>query len=144
LLLAALLSGSMIWEAVNPVTLTQRALIFGGTLAFAFPLAVFVFDFAVAPRGWCGHLCPMGACYSLLGKVSLLRVSAARRAACNDCMDCYAVCPEPQVISPALRGKGAATPLILSGTCSNCARCIDVCRQNVFRLTLRFDHRSES
>ena len=56
-------------------------------------------------------------------------------------MDCFEVCPEPQVIRPAL--KGAATgagPVILSPDCTNCGRCIDVCSKDVFRFGTRFNN----
>ncbi|MCB1906795.1 MAG: quinol dehydrogenase ferredoxin subunit NapH [Rhodocyclaceae bacterium] len=140
---AAALTGSLAWEWVNPVSMLQRALIFGFGLSWGIVLAVFLYDLLIASRGWCGHVCPMGAFYGLLGMRSLLRVSAARRDACNDCMDCFAVCPEPQVIRPALKGAGQAHPVILDRHCTNCGRCIDVCSQDVFRLTTRID-RSES
>ena len=46
----------------------------------------------------------------------------------NDCMDCFEVCPEPQVIRPALKGEGKGVgPVILAPSCTNCGRCIDVC-----------------
>lgn len=135
------LSGTIAWELVNPITMVHRALVFGGAAAWAVVAAVFLFDLLLARRGWCGHLCPVGAFYGLIGTKSLLRVSAPRRTACNDCMDCFAVCPEPQAITPALRGKGAATPLILSPDCTTCGRCIDICAADVFRLTHRFDAR---
>lgn len=140
-LIAALGTGSLAWEFVNPVSMFQRGLIFGAGSAWAVVLAVFLYDFVVAGRGWCGHVCPMGACYSLLGHGALLRVSASRRAACDDCLDCFRVCPEPQVIRPALKGSG--TPLILDAQCTNCGRCIDVCTPDVFRFTTRFDRRIE-
>jgi len=129
-LVVAALTGSIAWELVNPVGLGWTAL-----------LVVFLYDLLVAPRGWCGHLCPMGACYSLIGKASLLRVSAAGRQRCDDCMDCFKVCPEPQVIKPALKGHldaVPASPLILAANCTHCARCIEVCSQDVFRFTSRF------
>jgi ferredoxin-type protein NapH len=85
----------------------------------------------------------MGAFYGLLGSAALVRVSADKRRACNDCMDCFAVCPEPQVIRPALKAVGQTHPVILDRDCTNCGRCIDVCSQDVFRVTTRFD-RSES
>jgi ferredoxin-type protein NapH len=96
----------------------------------------------IASRGWCGHLCPVGAFYGLLGRTALARVSAAQRSACDDCMDCFVVCPEPQVIRPALKQAGQTHPLILSGDCTNCGRCIDVCDRQVFKMTHRFDQRS--
>ncbi|WGW03634.1 quinol dehydrogenase ferredoxin subunit NapH [Tropicibacter oceani] len=134
------LTGTIAWEVVNPVTMVHRGLVFGMGFAWALVAAIFVFDLLVARRGWCGHLCPVGAFYGLLGSKSLLRVSAVDRAACDDCMDCFAVCPENQVISPALRGKPGETPLILSPDCTNCGRCIDVCSVDVFAFTHRFDN----
>lgn len=142
-LLASAATGQLVWEAVNPVSLTQRALIFGGTVAWGAVAAVFVFDLLVAPRGWCGHVCPMGAAYALLGSGSLLRVSARHASRCNDCADCYAVCPEPQVIVLHLKGKAGAGPVITDRECTNCGRCIDVCGPDVFSLTHRFDTRKD-
>lgn len=142
--LAAMLSGSLVWEWVNPVSLLQRSLIFGVGGSLSVILALFAYDLLVASRGWCGHLCPMGAFYGLLGQSAVWRVSAHRRSACNDCMDCFVVCPEPQVIRPALKGKGTESPLILDRHCTDCGRCIDVCGQQVFHFTHRFDQRSDS
>ncbi len=133
------LTGVIAWEIVNPITMLHRGLIFGMGFVWAMVAAIFVFDLLVARHGWCGHICPVGAFYGLIGTKSLLRVSASNRAACDDCMDCYAVCPENQVISPALKGKPGSSPLILSPDCTNCGRCIDVCAVDVFKFTHRFD-----
>lgn len=143
-LLAAALSGTLVWEWVNPVSIVQRSLIFGLSGSLAVVLALFAYDLLVASRGWCGHLCPMGAFYGLLGQASLVRVSAAARGRCDDCLDCFAVCPEPQVIRPALKRAGQDSPLILDRDCTVCGRCIDVCDKDVFRFTHRFDQRSDS
>jgi len=135
----ALATGSLAWELVNPVSMLHRGIIYGFGAAWAIVLAVFLFDLFITTRGWCGHMCPVGAFYSLLGRFALLRVSAARRAQCNDCMDCYAVCPESPVITPALKGaaKGIG-PVILARNCTNCGRCIDVCSKDVFEFGTRF------
>jgi ferredoxin-type protein NapH len=144
-LVASAATGVAVWEWVNPVTMTHRALVFGTTAVVAtvwgILAAVFVFDLVVAPHGWCGHVCPVGATYALIGARSLLRVSAQHSSRCNDCADCYAVCPEPQVIPVPLKGKQGASPVILDSACTNCGRCIDVCSKNVFRFTHRFDIR---
>lgn len=142
-LAASAATGTIAWELVNPVTMLHRGLVTGSILTFGsaalITLAVFLFDLGVASRGWCTHLCPVGAFYGLLGKAAVLRVSAVDRAACDDCMDCFSVCPERQVIAPALRGaaKGVG-PVIMSGDCTNCGRCIDVCSKTVFRFDTRF------
>ena len=142
-LLLALFTGSMAWELVNPVSMVQRSLIFGIGTAWVFIVGIFMFDLFISRHGWCGHLCPVGAFYSLLGVFSIVRVSASARAQCDDCMDCFAVCPEQQVIRPALKGaERNISPVILSANCSNCGRCIDVCAQDVFRFSHRFENSS--
>jgi ferredoxin-type protein NapH len=144
-LVLAAASGTIAWEMLNPVSMLHRGLIFGLGTAWTIILAVFLFDLFVSPDGWCGHLCPVGACYSLIGKTSLVRVNAARRAACNDCMDCFVVCPEPQVIKPALKGAGKGIgPVITSANCTNCGRCVDVCSKNVFGFGSRFINKAEN
>lgn len=138
-LVLALATGTIAWELVNPVSMLHRGLVFGMGAAWTVVLAVFLLDLFVAKRAWCGHLCPMGAFYSLLGRFAVPRVLAARRADCNDCMDCYVVCPEPHVITPALKGEAqGAGPVILGAHCTNCGRCIDVCGKDVFEFGTRF------
>ena len=131
------LTGTIAWEMLNPVSMLHRGLIFGMGLAWLVVLSIFLFDLFVMRHGWCGHFCPVGAFYSLLGKGALLRVRLPQREACNDCMDCFAVCPEQQVIRPALKAVGGAGPVILEANCTNCGRCIDVCSKEVFRFGLR-------
>jgi ferredoxin-type protein NapH len=135
------LTGTIAWEVINPITLLQRGLVFGLGLAWAVVLTVFLFDLLVSRRGWCGYLCPVGAFYGLLGRGALLRVNAGRRDACTDCGKCFVVCPEPQVITPALKGSG--TTVVTSGDCTNCGRCIDVCPDDVFRFSHRFARHPE-
>lgn len=138
-LLGSALSGMVLWELVNPVSMLHRGLIFGLGAAWTVVVAVFLFDLFVLKRGWCGHLCPVGAAYSLLGRLSLARIAIIQREACNDCMDCFRVCPEPHVIRPALKGDATgATPVIMASDCTNCGRCIDVCSKDVFALGTRF------
>ncbi len=141
ILVVSAISGSIAWELINPVSMVYRGLIFGMGLAWGVVAAVFLLDLFVGRRAWCGHLCPVGAFYGLLGEGAVLRVAAVKREQCDECMDCFAVCPEHQVIKPALKGadKGLG-PIIASGHCTNCGRCIDVCTRDVFTFTTRFSH----
>ena len=141
-LVLALTTGSIVWETVNPVSMVHRGLIFGMGMAWVVIAAVFVLDFIVSRRGWCSHLCPVGAFYSMLGTHSLIRIRADARDQCDDCMDCFIVCPEQQVIRPALKGaeKGIG-PVITSANCTNCGRCIDVCSKDVFHFGSRFNNK---
>ena len=149
-----LATGSILWELVNPVSMVHRGLIFGMGLAWFIVAAVFLLDLLVSRRGWCSPLCPMGAFYSLLGSHSLIRIRADAREQCDDCMDCFMVCPEQQVIRPALKGhlnpgseSGSSKvigPVITSANCTNCGRCIDVCAKDVFRFGLRFNNKAKN
>lgn len=132
-------TGTLAYELVNPVSMMHRGIIYGMGLAWVVIVAVFLFDLFVATRGWCSHLCPMGAFYGLVGTVSPVRVRADQRERCDDCMECYAVCPEPQVIRPALKGaERGQGPVIQSGDCTNCGRCIDICPKDCFNFGTRF------
>lgn len=137
IIVLAAVTGSMVWELVNPVTALQRGLLFGMGLGWLLLAAIFIFDLLILRHGWCGHLCPVGAAYSLISFATLLRVKAAHRERCTDCMDCFAVCPEPQVIRPALKGGEQSSRLITASNCLNCGRCIDVCPQEVFSFSTR-------
>ena len=139
ILVLAATTGGIVWELVNPVSLLPRGLIFGMGAGWLVIGGIFLFDLFVMKRGWCGHLCPVGAFYSLLGRWSLERVSATKREDCNSCLDCFVACPEQQVIRMPLKGasKGVG-PMILDSNCTNCGRCIDVCSKHVFTFVPRF------
>lgn len=138
ILILAATTGGIVWELVNPVSLLPRGLIFGMGAGWLLIGGIFLFDLFVMKRGWCGHLCPVGAFYSLLGRWSLVRVSATKREDCNNCLDCFVACPEQQVIRMPLKGanKGVG-PMIVSNNCTNCGRCIDVCAKDVFTFVPR-------
>ena len=138
-LVLSAITGSLAYELVNPVSMLHRGLFFGMGLGWLVIAAVFVFDLFISKRGWCTHICPMGAFYSLIGKTSPLKVRADARDQCDDCGECYIVCPEAQIIKPVLKGeKKGIPPIILAGECTNCGRCIDVCAENVFKFGSRY------
>lgn len=140
ILVGSALTGNLLWEWINPVAALGRALIYGLTATSWLILAIFLLDLLIIEHGWCGHLCPIGAAYGLIGAKGIIRVKAQYRSKCDHCMDCYHVCPEPQVLRKPLQGKDNASPLILDKDCISCGRCIDVCAEKVFILTNRFNH----
>lgn len=138
-ILASFVSGTIAWEFLNPVSMLQRGIIFGMGAGWGVIAAVLLLDLFVTRRGWCSHLCPVGAFYGLIGSNSLIRVSAINRSACTNCGACFKACPEPHVITPALKGTG--THLIVSGDCTNCAACMDSCYIDVFQYGSRLSKR---
>ncbi len=82
---------------------------------------------------WCGSTCPVGALYSILGRLSPLRIKINHET-CNQCNDCSGVCMVPHVLLTPVEGS---TAWVLSGDCSNCMNCVDTCTQ--FALKPRFN-----
>ncbi|MBF0181267.1 MAG: quinol dehydrogenase ferredoxin subunit NapH [Magnetococcales bacterium] len=138
-ILLAGITGVPAWEWFNPVGWTQRGLIFAAWSGLWAAVAVFLFDLLLSPHGWCGRLCPTGAMYAQLGRVTPLLVSASRREACTDCHACHRACPEPAVIDPALKGAARGVgPGIVAVDCTRCGRCIDICPEEVFEFDFHF------
>ncbi|NQU38724.1 MAG: 4Fe-4S binding protein [Lentisphaerae bacterium] len=98
----------------------HHALRFGGL----FLLGLLLVEVLALPRGWCTHLCPGGALYSLLGAGRLLRIRH-HADRCTNCGACRPVCPydlRPDRASPGME-------------CDNCLRCIAACPEDA--LTFR-------
>ncbi|MBE2896914.1 quinol dehydrogenase ferredoxin subunit NapH [Pasteurellaceae bacterium HPA106] len=139
ILLGSAITGTLLWEWINPVAALGRALIYGFGATTWLLLALFLFDLLVVEHGWCGHLCPIGAAYGVIGAKSLIRVKVIDRARCDRCMDCFNVCPEPHVLRSPLFGKAQESQLVLSKDCISCGRCVDVCAESVFTFSTRFN-----
>ncbi len=127
------LVGVAAFEWVSPISMFHRELIFGLGLGWMAVLGVFLFDLLILKNGWCGHLCPLGAFYALVGKIAPLRIRFDSPT-CTHCGECAKVCPEPQVLN--LR-RASEAGMIASGECTNCGRCTTVCPENTLHFDLR-------
>ncbi|MCS0443214.1 quinol dehydrogenase ferredoxin subunit NapH [Vibrio diabolicus] len=138
LMLGSALSGAILWTWLDPVAALHRGLVFGMGAGWVLVALVFVLDLLLVEHGWCGHLCPLGATYGVIGRKSLLRVTAVRREDCTKCMDCFYVCPEPEVLRQPLKEGDRR---VMDQNCISCGRCLDVCPEHVFefknRLTVK-------
>jgi len=129
----SLLAGVAAFEWISPIGMLHRELIFGMGLGWVAVLGIFLFDLLVLRHGWCGHLCPLGAFYALVGRLAPVRVRFDTPT-CTRCGECAKVCPEPQVLN--LR-SASAKGMIASGECTNCGRCITVCPESTLSFGLR-------
>ena len=131
-LIISALMGVTAFEFVSPISMVHRGVVFGLGFGWAAMLIIFLFDLFVLKNGWCGHICPLGGFYSLLGKFSLIRVQHYEEN-CTACMKCKVVCPENQVLHMINK---ESLP-VLSGECTNCARCIEVCDDDALGFSIR-------
>ncbi|EGQ8448306.1 quinol dehydrogenase ferredoxin subunit NapH [Vibrio alginolyticus] len=134
LMLGSALSGAILWTWLDPVAALHRGLVFGMGAGWGLIALVFVLDLLLVEHGWCGHLCPLGATYGVIGRKSLLRVTAVRREDCTKCMDCFYVCPEPEVLRQPLKEGDRR---VMDQNCISCGRCLDVCPEHVFEFKNR-------
>ncbi|HCH5253485.1 TPA: quinol dehydrogenase ferredoxin subunit NapH [Vibrio parahaemolyticus] len=136
LMLGSALSGAILWTWLDPVAALHRGLVFGMGAGWVLIALVFVLDLLLVEHGWCGHLCPLGATYGVIGRKSLLRVTAVRREDCTKCMDCFYVCPEPEVLRQPLKEGDRR---VMDKNCISCGRCLDVCPEHVFEFKNRLN-----
>lgn len=136
LMLGSALSGAILWTWLDPVAALHRGLVFGMGAGWVLIALVFVLDLLLVEHGWCGHLCPLGATYGVIGRKSLLRVTAVRREDCSKCMDCFYVCPEPEVLRQPLKEGDRR---VMDQNCISCGRCLDVCPEQVFEFKNRLN-----
>lgn len=136
-------TGSLLWEWVNPVSLMGRGLVFGFGAGIWLLVALFTFDLLVVEHGWCGHLCPLGALYGAIGSKGVVEVKTSGRERCTRCMDCFHVCPEPHVLRAPVLDKHSPAR-VTSHDCLNCGRCIDICPEDVFKITIRWSSGAKS
>lgn len=132
-LLLSAITGVAAFEWVSPVGMMHREIIFGAGFGFLALLAIFLFDLLILKNGWCGHLCPLGAFWSVVGRAGQVRVRFDKHT-CTHCGECAKVCPEPQVLNlKKLEERG----LVYSGECSNCGRCTALCPEGSLAFDLR-------
>lgn len=125
--------GVAAFEWISPIGMLHRSVIFGLGLGWVAVLGLFLFDLLVMKHGWCGHLCPLGAFYGLLGRLARIRV-AFDASTCTECGDCAVLCPEPQVLNLE---KAAEKGMIVSGECTNCGRCTPICPEGSLAFSWR-------
>lgn len=125
--------GVAAFEFISPIGMLNRGLIFGIGFGGAVIAGVFLFDLFGIKNGFCGHVCPLGALYSLIGRFSLIRVKHNQEK-CTLCMKCTQICPE----KPVLHMIGKRSEFVAMGECTNCGRCVEVCDDDALNFDIRF------
>lgn len=131
-LVISFIMGYAAFEFISPVAMIQRGIVFGLGFGWAAILIIFLFDLFVLKNGWCGHICPIGGFYSLIGRFSFIRVHHNHEN-CTACMKCKEVCPESQVLFMITKDSLPVT----SGECTNCGRCVEVCDDEALNFSIK-------
>jgi ferredoxin-type protein NapH len=132
-LVVSAIAGVAAFEWVSPIGMLHRAIVFGSTAGLVAVAGVFLFDLAALRNGWCGHLCPLGAFWSIAGRAGVVKVRFDA-ASCTRCGDCVKACPEPQVLNFA---RATVRACVDDGACTNCGRCVAVCPEQSLSFGVR-------
>jgi ferredoxin-type protein NapH len=136
LALSLVLSGILglaAFEWLSPISMLHREIIYGVGFGVAGAAGIFLFDLLVKRHGWCGHVCPLGAFYALLGKAAQVRIRFDKNT-CTHCGECHRVCPEPKVLDLK---DATRNGLVVAGECTNCFRCVPICPEHSLSIDLR-------
>jgi len=134
MLIASAILGVAAYEFINPIGIFTRAVVFSAGFSIVWLLIIFIFDAFILKNGWCGHICPVGAMYSIVGSKSIIRVEYDKEK-CTNCGECIKICPENEVLVPLINKKSGYVEGI---ECTNCGRCIEVCNDNALKYSLRY------
>ena len=133
MLIFSTIIGAAAFEFISPIGIFTRGVAFALGFGWVWLLIIFIFDAFVLKNGWCGHICPVGAMYSLIGTKNLIRVYHTKEN-CTNCGNCLTICPENQVLAPIINKKNA---FIEGIECTICGRCIEVCEDNALKFSIR-------
>lgn len=106
-----------------PVLWVESLVIFSVILALIFVFAI-VLPFMTKRRWFCVFICPIGAIFALLNKISFFRIKMDKKKCikCNDCVqECRMYALTPKMV------ENFKSP---NEDCIRCGRCIEVCPED--------------
>lgn len=129
-------SGYLVYQYINLVGITSRILIYGLLETGIIVLFMLIIEVFFYQRVWCRSVCPSGATFGLLGKVSLIRIQADITK-CDKCGACTPECHVPEALKVVFAKDAQPTVFITSTDCTMCGKCMDVCDRQVFSYSHR-------
>jgi ferredoxin-type protein NapH len=119
-------TGYTVFEAISPVGILSRALIYGPGFALIWVVGLLLFEIFVTRRGWCRYMCPIGLTYGFVGITSPVHV----KYELEDCLhegDCRKVCLVPHALEVTKKGYAKKVEVALGPDCTRCGLCVDIC-----------------
>ncbi|UZW13779.1 4Fe-4S binding protein [Clostridium pasteurianum] len=113
-----ILNGTSPWDAFAQIT-NFSTVISTITIGFIFLILILIGNIFIE-RFFCRYLCPLGAVFSLISKISILKISKPTEK-CGNCRICTNNC--------SMGLKLYSIDNIRGGECINCLRCVETCHR---------------
>lgn len=131
----AFVTGIPLFQAISPINMLVRALALGSLVGLVAVGAIVALEWFL-PRVWCRALCPLGACYSILGRRAIWRVWINPKTSGQiRCKQCQIRCPMGIEIMDGYTLPGHES--ITHPSCIRCGDCVDICPNSVLGLRFR-------
>jgi ferredoxin-type protein NapH len=122
----AFVTGYTVFEAVSPVGILTRALIYGPGFALIWVAGLLAFEIFFTRRAWCRYMCPIGLTYGAVGITSPVHV----KYTLENCLhegDCRKVCLVPHALEVTKKSYAKDVEVALGPDCTRCGLCVDIC-----------------
>ena len=130
------MTGYPVFEAISPMSIVNRAMIFGPGLALIPIALILAIEILYVRRAWCRYICPVGVIYSLIGRFSPIGVRYDIHA-CHHDGACRQRCPEVSALNITKVGAAPMMSNLVGSDCTNCGVCVDVCPTKSLRYSFR-------
>lgn len=127
-LILAFITQFLVFEIINPVGIISRTIVYGWSLSISIVFTIFLVEVFFSQRAWCRYACPVGTTFGLIGWISTTKIKWID--SCDHCNVCSKVCIVPHVLDITKKGSGKNIQSVLSGDCTLCGRCIEVCHSD--------------
>ena len=125
-IILAFATDRLVFETLNPVGILSRAMIYGPGLILLWVFALIIFEIVYSKRFWCRYVCPIGATWSMVGKISPVAIKFELDK-CGHCRKCQDVCLVPHELWFVTRGKATKEKHYAGSDCTRCGYCVDIC-----------------
>ena len=126
-LISAVATGYLFFDIINLMSITSRLIIYGFALSSLLILFMLVVEIFFSRRIYCRSICPIGATYGLLNKISAGKLEWNN--SCVHCNKCKSVCIEPNILE-VINSKDNSSKekiTIRSTDCTFCFKCVEIC-----------------